>query len=91
MSTPQPHASLPADEVDRLIAVGEATPLLAGHRPVPVLWDGRWWHLRADAAAGEDYQPAPEDLAGMLSERQQRLDAAAAAVRAHDRDRGGTL
>lgn len=81
--------SLPAAEVDRLVAAGEATPLLADYRPVPVLWDRRWWLLVADVAGGGGYQLAPDDLAEVLSDRHARLDAAAAAVASHDRARRG--
>lgn len=91
MTLPDHTTVLSRDEVDRLITAGEATPLLAGHRPVPVHWNGCWWHLRTEDPPEAGYQRAPEGLATLLEDRLQRLTRAAAAEREAKADRGAEL
>lgn len=52
MNAPDDATSIPTAEVERLLQQGTAQPLLEDHFPVPVMLEGRWWHL--PSTAGHD-------------------------------------
>lgn len=72
--------SLTPQQIAQLLEAGRAEPLLPDHFPVPVLLDGRWWHLPSRAGDAV-YEPAPPAVAALFARQHARL--AAAGERTH--------
>ncbi|MHA6797546.1 hypothetical protein ACVGVM_29165 (plasmid) [Pseudonocardia bannensis] len=73
-------ATITAADMRRLLAEGRARPLLAGHFPVPVELDERWWHVPDTGGEAGDFVPAPAELAATFAQLAARRRAADAAV-----------
>lgn len=74
-----PPRTLTSDQVAQLLQAGHAEPLLPGHFPVPVLLEGRWWHMsaaRGDPLPGVGaavYEPAAPAVAALFARQHARL------------------
>lgn len=79
MNHDQEAGLIPAARMVELVAAGEAIPLLAGHFPVPTVWDSRWWHVPADGPE-HHYHPAPPAQAEVFARLARRRQLAAALI-----------
>ena len=75
----QPDETLTIDDVDRLVANGEAEPLLVGYRLVPIRYRQQWWQVPEGMRL---YRPAPRASAEVFDALRESLAAAAQAVHA---------